>query len=1182
MSNNNKEDKKLYRNFRATSFAVDNSTSIFLLTAMILFFGWQSYQNMPKEQFPEIVIPTIYIATTYSGNSAEDMEKLVTIPLEKELASMTGIKKMEGNSINDFSNIIVEFKTDVEVKDALRRVKDAVDKAKGDRDFPKDLTAGPDVFEINFSEIPIITVNLSGDFSGDELRSYGEYLQDEIEKLTEISEVKLKGVAAKEVHIDVDWKQMQAKRISFDDIANAIAMENLTMSAGERKFNGYSRTVRVLGEFKTITEIEDLIIKSEFGNSVFLRDLATVRETVEDPTSIARADRKPVVSLDVIKRSGENLLSAADKLKAIVKKAEAEKFPEEMKVSLFNDLSISTKDQLSNLFNSIISGVLLVVLVLLFFLGLRNALFVGLAIPMSMLMGILILNIMGITLNVIVLFSLILALGLLVDNSIVVVENIYRYMDTGYSGEEAAKKAAGEVAMPIISSTATTLAAFVPLMFWPGLMGEFMGYLPLTLIIVLSSSLFVALVITPVLTAKFMKISDNRLVRSNEKQKMINVLIGCGIMLGVAVIASFSGAAWLRNALGITIILTLVNYFLFRPGSVLFQTKVLPALERGYDKFIRMALNGFMPIVVFIGSFALLIFSIMLLGANPPKTVFFPSADPLYVNAFVELPIGSDIQSTNKLMKELEEKVDGAISKYKEAGIIEDVLSQIGENTADPMAPPEPGATPNKARLTVAFVPSNERNGISTQDVMEDIRTALTGYAGVEIVVDRNQDGPPTGKPINLEIFGDDKPMRELSGLADDIRKYLKAANIAGVEELKMNVNASVQQDIVEIDRLSARRYGLSTLKIAQALNTSLYGREVSKFKDGEDEYPIMLKFNDEYRNSDEALMNQSITYMNMDMGGQIMQVPISAVATKRLSTTYSSVKRKNEKRTITIYSNILEGYNANEIVAQLKDMMATYKEDKMPEGYDYTFTGEQEEMEANMAFLGNALLVAIFAIFLILVTQFNSFVSPFIIVLSIVFSTIGVFLGYAFTGMDFVIVMTGIGIISLAGIVVNNAIVLIDYTNFLREQQREATGRKELTADEIKETIIQGGGTRLRPVLLTAVTTVLGLIPLAIGFNMDFGSFITDLDPKIFIGGDNAAIWGAMSWTIVYGLTFATFLTLVVVPVMYWLSYRMTKAVTTALRAVMGRLSTEEPTEVVPPTPSVNENDSLDNTTEL
>jgi multidrug efflux pump subunit AcrB len=1141
MSNNK---NKLYRNFRATSFAVDNATSMFLLTIMLLFFGVQSYLTMPKEQFPEIVIPTIYVATAYSGNSAEDMETLVTIPIEKELASINGVKKIDANSINDFSNIIVEFNTSVEVDKALQDVKDAVDKAVGDRDFPKDLTTGPNVFEINFSEFPIMTVNLSGNYSDDELRSFGEYLQTEIEKLSEISEVKLKGTSDKEVQIDVDWKQMQAKKISFDDIANAIAMENITMSAGERNFNGFNRSVRVVGEFKNIQEIENVIIKSEYQNPVFIKDVAKVIEGVADPTSIARSDQLPVVSLDVIKRAGENLLSASDQIKEIVEKAKANKFPEELKVTVFNDQSINTRDQVSNLQNSIISGVILVVLVLLFFLGLRNAMFVGLAIPLSMLMGILILNIMGITLNVIVLFSLILALGMLVDNSIVVVENIYRYMQEGYSGIDASKKAAGEVAMPIIASTATTLAAFVPLMFWPGIMGEFMGYLPLTLIIVLSSSLFVALILTPVFASVLMKIGEDKLVRDNEKRKLLNNLLAAVILFIIAIFAHFSNTMWLRNLLGVVIILSLMNYFLFRPGAILFQGKVLPWLENGYDSFIRFILKGIMPIVTFIGVIALLFGSIALFSSNPPQTIFFPETDPLYINAFVELPIGSDIQSTNTLMKELEGKVDRSIKTFKDAGIVDAVLSQIGENTSDPAAPPEPGATPNKARITVAFVSSDKRKGLSTYDAMDSIRNALTGYAGVSLVVDRNQDGPPTGKPINLEISGDDKTMRELTIVSDAVLRHLKSLNVPGVEELNMNISSKVQQDIIEVDREASRRYGLSTLDIAKALNTALYGREVSKFKDGEDEYPIMLRFNEEYRNSNEALMNQMVTFRNMDAGGQIVQVPISAVARKRASSTYSAVKRKNEKRTITIYSNILEGYNANEVVDELKRGMESYADENLGEAYSYVFTGEQEEMAENMAFLSQALWIAIFAIFLILVTQFNSFISPFIIILSILFSTIGVLLGYTWTGMDLVVVMTGIGIISLAGIVVNNAIVLIDYINFLQSREKEETGEDYLSDQVIKQSIISGGKTRLRPVLLTAITTVLGLIPLAIGFNFNFATFITDLDPNIFIGGDNAVMWGAMSWTIVYGLIFATFLTLVVVPVMYWLFYKLTKFV--------------------------------------
>jgi len=1136
------KENKLYRNFRATSFAIDNATSMFLLTMMILFFGVQSYNTMPKEQFPEIVIPTIYVATTYSGNSAEDMETLVTIPLEKELASISGIKKMEGNSISDFSNIIVEFNTTVTVDKALREVKDAIDKAKGDKDFPKDLTGGPNVFEINFSEFPIMTINLSGDYSNDELRSFGEYLQTEIEKLPEISEIKLKGTTSKEVHIDVDWKQMAAKKISFDDIANALAMENITMSAGERNYNGFNRSVRVVGEFKTIDDIRNVIIKSEFQQAVFLRDIANVEEGVSTPTSIARSDRLPVVSLDVIKRGGENLLSASDQIKEIIKKAQATKFPNELKVSVFNDQSINTRDQVANLQNSIIAGVILVVLVLLFFLGLRNAMFVGVAIPLSMLMGILILNIMGITLNVIVLFSLILALGMLVDNSIVVVENIYRYMQEGYSPIDASKKAAGEVAMPIIASTATTLAAFVPLMFWPGMMGEFMGYLPLTLIIVLSSSLFVALIITPVFASVLMKIDDEKLVRDNEKRKLINNLVAVALMFIFAIV--FSGTMWLRNALCMTAILLLLTYFVFRPGSVVFQAKVLPWLEHGYDRFIRIVLKGIMPIITFVGVILLLFLSQGLMSSNPPKTVFFPETDPLYINAFVELPIGSDIVSTNTLMEELEVKVERSIKKFSDAGIVDAVLSQIGENTSDPMAPPEPGATPNKARITVAFVSSDKRKGLSTFEAMDSIRAALGGYAGVSIVVDRNQEGPPTGKPINLEIYGDDKPMRELSIVAEDVLKHLEGLNVVGVEELNMNVSANVQQDIIEIDREASRRYGLSTLDIAKSLNTALYGREVSKFKDGEDEHPIMLRFAPEYRHDNAALMNQMVTFRNMDAGGRIVQVPISAVARKRPSSTYSAVKRKNEKRTITIYSNVLEGFNANEVVEELKEAMETYVDENFPEGYDYHFSGEQEEMAENTAFLSKALMIAIFAIFLILVSQFNSFVSPFIIILSILFSTIGVLLGYWSSGMDLVIIMTGIGIISLAGIVVNNAIVLIDYINFLQAREKQITGKRFLTDEEVKASIIKGGETRLRPVLLTAITTVLGLYPLAIGFNFNFVTFVTELDPQLFIGGDNAAMWGAMSWTIIYGLVFATFLTLVVVPVMYWLFYKITKFV--------------------------------------
>jgi multidrug efflux pump len=1134
MSNENKSNS---RSFGPSNFAVNNKISMFLLTLIITYLGFNSYNSMPKESFPEIVIPTIYVGTTYSGNSAEDMEKLITKPLEKEIASITGIKKLDGTSIQDFSNIIVEFNTGVEVETALREVKDAVDKAKNDPDFPKDITAGPNVFEINFSEFPIMTVNVSGPYTEVQLRQYAEYLQDEIEKLPEISDVKLKGTSEKEVKVDVDLFKMQSRQISFNDISQAIGVENLTLSAGELEADGFKRSMRIVGEFKNISEIENIIIKSEFQNPVFLKDVASVTEGFADPTSIARSDGLQVISLDVIKRSGENLLSAADKIKALVEESKSDKFPANLKVNIFNDQSTATRDQLLNLQNSIISGVILVILVLMFFMGLRNSLFVGLAIPLSMFLGILILNLMGVTLNMVVLFSLILALGMLVDNSIVAVENVYRFISEGHSKDEASKMAVGEVAIALISSTATTLAAFAPLMFWPGLMGEFMKYLPLTLIITLTSSLFVALVLTPPFTAKFIIVADeNQDLKALNKKRLRNNLLISGVLICIALIGQVTGYLAVRNLFGLSAILVLNYHFLLKPASDWTQERVLPAIENIYNNFIAFTLKGWMPILVFISTFGLLFLSFILLSVFPSKVLFFPQADPQYVNVFVDLPIGSSISETDKLMKQIESKVEKAIQPYKEKGVVDAVLSQIGENTNDPASPPEPGVTPNKARLTVSFVTADKRQGISTAKIMEEIRASVQNIAGVEIVVDRNQDGPPTGKPINIEISADDAEMKELSQLSDKVLNYLKNENIPGVEELKMNVTSNIQQDIITIDREAARRYGVSTYDVAMTIRSALFGREVSKLKVGEEEYPIMVRFNEDQRQDKEALMNQMVTFRNMDAGGRIVQVPISAVASIKASTTYNAVKRKNEKRTITIYSNVLKEYNANEVVDKLKMVMADYD---MPEKFNYKFTGEQEEQAVAMSFLSNALLIALLAVFLIIVSQFNSLMSPLIIMFSVIFSTIGVFLGYVLTGMDIVIIMTGIGIISLAGVVVNNAIVLIDYTKYLEQQTLESSGKVKLEDDDVRNAIMLAGKTRLRPVLLTAITTVLGLIPLATGFNFDFVGLINELNPNIYWGGDSAAFWGVLSWTVVYGLIFATFLTLVVVPVMYWMLFK-------------------------------------------
>ncbi len=1130
----NKNNSEKQRDFFLSTWSVDNRTSIFILTIMILLFGYFGYRNMPKEQFPEVELPTIYINTPYFGNSAADIENLVTREIEKELQGVEGVKNIKSTSLQDYSVVIVEFEAEEDIDAALDRVKDAVDIAKSE--LPNDLDADPFVTDVNLSKLPIMSINISGDYSNDGLREYAEYLEDKIEQIDQISEVELKGTLEREVKVDLDLYKMESRQVSYQDVENAISSENITLSGGEILNNGNRRAIRVVGEFESVNEIEDLIVKSEDLNPVYLREIAAVTFGYKERTSIARSDGLPVISLDVIKRSGENLLYAADNIKATIEEAK-KNLPDDLSITLFNDQSNQTRDQVNNLENSIISGVILVVLVLLFFLGLRNASFVGLAIPLSMLMGILILAQTGVTMNVVVLFALILALGLLVDNGIVVVENVYRYMQEGYSPSEAAKYGAGEVALPIIASTATTLAAFAPLAFWPGLIGEFMFYMPFTLIIILASSLFVALSINPVFTASFMKIDEKADNPEMRKKRVRNsLIIGVGCIIAAVVFhfvdqSSDTSWMWARNLSALVGVVTLINFFILRPASFSFQNSFLPWLENVYDKFVKFALR--IPGVMFGFTILLLIGAFVAISIRQPQIELFPSADPLYVNAFIELPLGTDIEETNNVVASLEQRITEVVEPY--SSIVESVLVQIGENTADPMASPEPGASPQKARVTVSFVTAQERGDISTVKIMNEIRDAMQGYPGVKISVDQNANGPATGKPINLEVQGED--IDKLVVLGSEVISYFNSLGIPGVEELQADIQVGKPELMVNVDREEARRYGLSTYQIASAIRTSVYGREVSQYKEGEDEYPIFVRLDEKYRNNISDLLNQRLIFRNNV--GKMLQIPISSVATAEYTSTYSSIKRKDLDRVVTIYSNVVDGYNATEIVNELKLAMEDYD---LPQGFTYQFTGEQEEQAESMSFLVGAFGVAVFAILIILVTQFNSIYSPIIIILTVLFSTIGVFFGYAIFGGKISVVFTGVGIVSLAGIVVNNAIVLIDYINLLVKRKRESKGLADmmlLEKEDIKESIIRGGATRLRPVLLTAITTILGLVPLAIGFNINFFTWISRSDAQVFIGGDNAAFWGPMAWTVIYGLVFATFLTLVIVPVMYWLAYR-------------------------------------------
>lgn len=1131
---------KRLRQFGLTTASINNRMTVLVVLFIMVIAGLGSYISMPREAFPEVVIPTIYIGTPYPGNSPVDIEKLVTRPLEKEIGSISGIDKMTSTSVEGYSTIMVEFDFSITPEEALRKVKDKVDVAKGDADFPQDLPADPNVFEMNISELsPIMNINLSGDFSIDQLNDYAELLEDRIEKLSEITEVDIRGVQDKEMKVNVDLYRLELNKLSFNDIAQAINNENLTISAGNILEGDIRRSVRIAGEIENAAELGDIIVKQENQEIVYLRDIAEIVFEEEEAESYAREYQSPVVMIDVKKRAGSNLINASDKISEILKNARENDFPENLEISITGDQSKQTRTQVSELENNIIFGMLLVILVLLFFLGLRNALFVGVAIPLSMFISFFILNTMGVTLNMMVLFALVLALGMLVDNGIVVVENVYRLMSEGYSSYEAAKYGVGEVAWPIIASTATTLAAFLPLMIWPGIMGQFMYFLPFTLIIVLSSSLFVALVINPVLTMLYMKIEEKEMP-AKRAITIGSVLILLGLLVTPAI-------TWLGSLLIFFGIMVPITKFLLTPATNYFQGRILPALERIYESTLKSVFKGKNPLWYFFGTIGLLIVSFMLLGAFMPKVVFFPANMPNYVNVFIEAPIGTDIEVINKTTKKLEDEIVNYAKQFEDVSeengityrnnfLIESIIAQVGAGTSDPAEGPSMAATPNKARITVSFVQYQDRRGVSTNQVMDEIRSLVANTPGVQITVDKDPAGPPQAKPINIEVSGDDYD--QLLVEAEMLKEYLNEQNVAGVEELKLDVQLGKPEMPVTIDRQKARRLNVSTGQIGSTLRNSLFGMEVSSFKEGEDEYPIMIRLQDKYRFDQDAMMNQRITFRDQT-NGRIQQVPISAVATASNSTTFSAVKRKEQTRLITIASNVLESYNANEVVAQLQVALENYE---MPEGVDAKFTGQQEDQAKEMAFLSTALLIAVFLIFLILVAQFNSALTPFIIVGSVVLSLIGVFLGLVIFQMDFVIIMTMIGIISLAGIVVNNAIVLIDYTKLIMDRKKDELGLSEnakLPIPVLIDCMVEGGKTRLRPVLLTAITTVLGLVPLAVGLNIDFIGLLNNYDANIYVGGDNVVFWGPMSWTVIFGLTFATFLTLVIVPAMYYLKTR-------------------------------------------
>lgn len=1125
---------KKFKEFKPTSWSVDNSTAIYIITILITLFGLYKFNTMPKEQFPDIVVPTISVATVYIGNSPADIENLVTRPIEKQLKSISGARviKVQSTSQQDFSLIVVEFDTDVKVDLAKQKVKDAVDKAR--TDLPQDLTVEPDVQEFAFSEFPIMFVNISGDFDPVKLKQYADKMQDRIEELKEVTRADIIGAPEREIQVNVDPYRMAAARLSFTDIENAIARENNDVSGGQIEIGTMQRTVRVRGQFNSSFDLNNIVVKGVSGAPVYLKDIASIKDTVKQKESFARLDGKNVITLNIVKRSGENLINAADKIKvAVTEMQDNDILPKDLKVTITGDLSKQTKTSFNELVNTIIIGFILVLLVLMFFMGVTNAFFVALSVPLSVFVAFLFLPVADaiigtpVTLNFIVLFALLFGLGIIVDDAIVVIENTHRIYNNGKVPiVRSAKEAAGEVFIPVLAGTATTLAPFFPLLFWKGIIGKFMIYLPAMLILTLAASLIVAFIMNPVFAVSFMKKEGREF--DDRKSAIFRkpywwAMIVFGLLLHVS---GYHGTA---NFLLFMALMVVINRYVLRDAIYYFQEKVLPSLMNSYERMLRWILTGRRPVYALVSLFILFPIALGLLLLRGNKSTFFPSGDPNFIYVYMKLPVGTDVKYTDSITQILEQKVYKVLEKEKpgtEGSIVESVIANVAVSAGNPQDNNR-SAQSNLGRIQISFVEFEKRHGKSTQVYIDEIRNSIKNIAGAAISVEQESGGPPTDPPVNIEIVGDN--FEEIASVATNLFNFLDTNKVAGIDNLQMDVDLNNPEITVTVDRERALIEGVSTGQVGLEIRTALFGKEVSKLKEGEDEYKIQLRYNDLQRNNITDLMNMKITFRDFNTG-QIKQVPINAIAKFDYTSTSGGIKRKNLKRTIQLQSNVADPTQAGPINAELKAKIEDFKsKSKLPETVTIRQSGQSEQEAETNAFLGMALAISIGLIFLILVLQFNSISKPFIVITEIFFSIIGVLLGYAITGKVIATIMLGVGIIGLAGIVIKNGILLIEFTDELRSR-----GYKT------REAAIQAGRIRIIPVLLTAIATMLGLLPLAVGFNIDFVSFFQHLNPKIFLGGDSVVFWGPLSWTIIYGLIFAFFLTLMMVPSMYIISERL------------------------------------------
>jgi multidrug efflux pump len=1101
-----------FKEFKPTSWAIDNKTSIYVLAVIIAIFGIYSYRTIPKEQIPDIVIPYIIVNTVYPGTSPTDIENLITRPLETNLKSINGVKVINSTSVQDFSSIVVEFRTGVAIPDAKQKVKDAVDKSK--KDLPSDMKTDPDVRDIDLSEIPIMYINISGDYGLDKLKKYADLLKDRIEGLSEITRVDIVGALDREIQVNIDMFKLQATGLTIMDINRMISAENLTISGGNIDMQGMDRSLRVVGEFENLETLKNIVISSATGAQVYLKDVADVRDTYAKQESYARLNGENVITVNVIKKSGQNLLNASDKIKTIISDLQKTKFPTDLKVTLTGEQSKFTRTTLTDLNNTIIIGFILVTLVLMFFMGFTNAVFVALSVPLSMALSYIILPTIGFTMNMLVMFSFIFALGIVVDDAIVVIENTHRiFKKTNMDIATSAKFAAGEVFVPILSGTLTTLAPFFPLAFWPGVTGKFMFFIPVTVIITLFMSLLVAYILNPVFAVSFMKPNEEEIQTLSRKRIFTTggIIIGLGVILHMASYPAFANLVILLGVLYL-----LHNFYGFKM-LLHFQHAVIPKTLAKYEQLLHWILKDRRPYILLGGLVFTLFFTFFLLGLTKPKVVFFPDNDPNSVSALVKMPVGTNVAVTDSVTRIVEKRILGVLETQPK--IVESVITNVALGASDSQF--EGGVkTSNKGKVTVNFVEFAKRKGVKTEPFINLFRAAVKDIPGAAVTVGKQTMGPPTGRPINIEMTGDDLHMLVLT--TDRFKRYIDSLNIPGIEELKTDFDVTKPEILVEIDRIRANREGLSTGQIGQELRFAIFGLESSKFREGEDQYPIQLRFQEDQRTNIDRLMNAKITYRDMN-SGLVRQIPLSAVCKVSYPNSYGGINRKDAKRIINIYSNVISGFNANEIIGKINKAIPQFIK---TDGVDIKITGEQENQKESSDFLGKAMLIALFLIMFILITQFNSLTKPIIIATEVIFSIIGVLLGFIITGMPISITMTGMGIVALAGIVVRNGILLVEFTDKLIEK-----GHK------MKDAVVEAGKTRITPVMLTATAALHGVV----GFNIDFVGLLRSFEPRIHFGGDNVMFFGPLSWAIIFGLTFATFLTLIFIPVMYYIMYKGT-----------------------------------------